>query len=75
MHERQLDYFFSYTAPILIGDEKARAMLGGLRTEKLTQALRLKDTHYARLGDDTLCRGRVVYPDKLQVDEATYSLS
>jgi diaminohydroxyphosphoribosylaminopyrimidine deaminase/5-amino-6-(5-phosphoribosylamino)uracil reductase len=75
MHERQLDYFFSYTAPILIGDEKARAMLGGLRTEKLTQALRLTDTHFARLGDDTLCRGRVVYPDKLQVDETSFSLS
>ncbi len=74
MHERQLDYFFSYTAPILIGDEKARAMLGGLRTEKLSQALRLTDTRFARLGDDTLCRGRVVYPEKLQVDEATFSL-
>ena len=75
MHERQLDYFFSYTAPILLGDEKARSMLGGLRTEKLTQALRLADTRFTRLGDDSLCRGRVVYPEKLQVDEATYSLS
>jgi len=75
MHERQLDYFFSYTAPILIGDEKARAMLGGLRTEKLTQALRLTDVRHALFGDDMLCRGKVVYPDKLNVDEATISMS
>jgi diaminohydroxyphosphoribosylaminopyrimidine deaminase/5-amino-6-(5-phosphoribosylamino)uracil reductase len=74
MHERQLDYFFSYTAPILIGDEKARAMLGGLRTERLTQALRLSEVRHAQLGDDMLCRGKVVYPEKLQIDEATFSL-
>jgi diaminohydroxyphosphoribosylaminopyrimidine deaminase/5-amino-6-(5-phosphoribosylamino)uracil reductase len=74
MQERQLDYFFSYTAPILLGDDKARSMLGGLRTEKLPQALRLADVRHARFGEDTLCRGRVVYPEKLQVDERAIGL-
>lgn len=75
MREKQLDYFFSYTAPILLGDEKAKSMLSGLRTERLAQALRLADVRTEFLGDDMLCRGRVVYPERMQVDETTFSLS
>jgi len=70
LQERQLDYFFMYRAPVLLGDERAKAGLGGLRTEKLEQAVRLTDVRHAVFGEDQLMRGRVVYPAKLQVDEA-----
>lgn len=69
MQERQLDYFFSYTAPVLFADEKAKSMLAGLRTERLSSALRLTDVRHESFGDDALCRGKVVYPPKLQIDE------
>ena len=72
--ERQLDYFFTYCAPLFLADERAKAMLGGLRTEKLDQALRLADVRHEVLGSDFLVRGRLAYPAKLQIDETTFSL-
>jgi diaminohydroxyphosphoribosylaminopyrimidine deaminase/5-amino-6-(5-phosphoribosylamino)uracil reductase len=72
--ERQLDYLFAYHAPVLFADDRAKAVLGGLRTEKLTQAIRLGDIRRATLGDDSLVRGRLVYPEKVQVDETLFSL-
>jgi len=72
--ERQVDYFFAYQAPVLFADDKAKAVLSGLRTDKLPQALRLADLRRTTLGDDGLVRGRVVYPPKLQVDETLFSL-
>lgn len=74
MIDRQLDYFFSYSAPLLLADDKARSMLAGLRTERLERALRLADVRHEAFGEDALCRGRVVYPEKLQIDETTFSL-
>ena len=73
--ERQLDYFFNYTAPVILGDEKAKPVLRGLRTERLGNALRLADLRHEALGEDFLIRGRIQYPDKVQVDEATFSLA
>lgn len=74
IQERHLDYFFSYRAPIFMADDRAKPVFTGLRTEKLASALRLTDVHHQILGEDTLTRGRVVYPDKLQVDETAFSL-
>jgi diaminohydroxyphosphoribosylaminopyrimidine deaminase / 5-amino-6-(5-phosphoribosylamino)uracil reductase len=74
LHERQLDYFFVYRAPVILGDEKAKAGYTGLRTERLDQAVRLTDVRHATFGDDQLVRGRVVYPGKLQIDETVFSL-
>ena len=71
---RQLDYLFVYRAPVLLGDEKARAAFKGLRTEKLVNAVRMKNVRHASFGPDQLMRGHVVYPEKLQVDETTFSL-
>jgi diaminohydroxyphosphoribosylaminopyrimidine deaminase/5-amino-6-(5-phosphoribosylamino)uracil reductase len=67
--ERQLDYLFVYRGPLLLGDERAKPMLRGLRTEKLANALRLEDIRHESFGDDSLTRGRVVYPEKFQIDE------
>jgi diaminohydroxyphosphoribosylaminopyrimidine deaminase/5-amino-6-(5-phosphoribosylamino)uracil reductase len=74
LRERHIDYLFSYRAPMLLADDRAKPMLNGLRTEKLTQAIRMADVHHAVFGEDMLTRGRVVYPDKLFVDETVFSL-
>lgn len=71
---RELDYLFVYRAPVLLADEKAKGIFGGLRTEKVAGAVRLANIRHETFGDDELMRGRVVYPEKLQVDETVYSL-
>jgi diaminohydroxyphosphoribosylaminopyrimidine deaminase/5-amino-6-(5-phosphoribosylamino)uracil reductase len=73
LRERQIDYLFAYTAPMLLADDKAKSAYTGLRTEHLTQSIRLADVRHASLGDDFLIRGRAVYPEKLQIDETLYS--
>jgi diaminohydroxyphosphoribosylaminopyrimidine deaminase/5-amino-6-(5-phosphoribosylamino)uracil reductase len=72
--ERQIDYFLVYQAPVLFADEKAKAAMSGLRTERLPMAIRLADLRRSTLGDDSLLRGRVVYPEHIQVDETLFSL-
>jgi diaminohydroxyphosphoribosylaminopyrimidine deaminase/5-amino-6-(5-phosphoribosylamino)uracil reductase len=67
--DRQVDYFLVFRGPLLLADDRAKPMLGGLRTERLAEALRLADVMHEILGADTLTRGRVVYPEKMQVDE------
>lgn len=71
---RELDYMFVYRAPVLLGDEKAKSAYLGLRTEKLESAVRLTDVRHAHLGDDQLMRGHIVYPPKIHIDEAVFSL-
>lgn len=71
---RQLDYLFAYRAPVLLADEKAKAMFNGLRTERLTSAVRLTDVRHDTFGDDQLMRGRTVYPEKMQTDETVFGL-
>ncbi|HZL45918.1 MAG TPA: bifunctional diaminohydroxyphosphoribosylaminopyrimidine deaminase/5-amino-6-(5-phosphoribosylamino)uracil reductase RibD [Opitutaceae bacterium] len=71
---RQLDYLFVYRAPILLGDDKAKTVFKGLRTEKLANAVQLEGVRHTSFGPDQLMHGRVVYPQRLQVDEATFSL-
>ena len=72
--ERQLDYLFAYHAPLIFADERAKSVLGGLRTERLSQAIRLSEVRRLTLGDDSLVRGRVVYPERVQIDETLFSL-
>ena len=59
---------------MLLADEKAKTMFTGLRTEHLDQAIRLADVRHEIFGDDALMRGSVVYPPKLYVDEAVFSI-
>jgi diaminohydroxyphosphoribosylaminopyrimidine deaminase / 5-amino-6-(5-phosphoribosylamino)uracil reductase len=72
--ERQIDYLMVYQAPVLLGDERAKPVLSGLRTETLSRSIRLAEMRRAMLGDDSLLRGRVVYPERMQVDETLFSL-
>jgi len=72
--ERQIDYLMVYTAPVLFGDDRAKAGVSGLRTDRLPQAIRLAQVRRESLGEDALVRGRLVYPDKVNVDETVFSL-
>lgn len=70
---KHLDYLFMYRAPTLFADDKAKPAFTGLRTEKLANALRLGSVKHAVFGDDSLIRGRIVYPEKMSVDETAFS--
>jgi diaminohydroxyphosphoribosylaminopyrimidine deaminase/5-amino-6-(5-phosphoribosylamino)uracil reductase len=72
--ERQLDYLLMYQSPVILADERAKPALVGLRSEKLSQAIRLSGARRQDLGDDSLVRGRIAYPDHLQADENLSSL-
>lgn len=73
MQSKEIDYLFCYRAPMLFADDKAKAVLRGLRTEKIEQGIRLSDVKHAVLGDDQLMRGLMQYPEKLSVDEVIFS--
>lgn len=73
LHSRELDYHFNYRAPILLGDDKAKPVYRGLRTERLSQAIRLDNVRHEVFGNDQLLRGYVVYPARLDVDETIFS--
>jgi diaminohydroxyphosphoribosylaminopyrimidine deaminase/5-amino-6-(5-phosphoribosylamino)uracil reductase len=71
---KQLDYLFNYRAPVLFADDKAKSLLCGLRPERVDQGVRLADVRHETFGDDALMRGRVVYPEKLQIDETFFGV-
>ncbi len=71
---RQLDYLFAYHAPVLFADDKAKTIFSGLRPEKVEQGIRLNDVRHEMFDGDVLVHGRVVYPEKLLIDETVFSL-
>ncbi len=73
LQARELDYLFTYHAPVLFADDKGKAILRGLRTETLENAIRLQTVRHEVHGDDALMRGYVHYPEKVFVDEATFN--
>jgi diaminohydroxyphosphoribosylaminopyrimidine deaminase / 5-amino-6-(5-phosphoribosylamino)uracil reductase len=73
LQTRELDYLFSYRAPMLFADDKAKPALRGLRTEKLDQSVRLSRVRHASLADDQLIRGFMNYPEKMSIDEVIFS--
>lgn len=74
LRDRQIDYLFVYRAPVVLADGRAKTMLTGLRTERMADAVRLGDVRHSVIGDDTLTRGRVVYPERMFVDETVFGL-
>ena len=74
LQDRQMDYLFIYRAPMILADDRSKPVFSGLRSEKLTNAIRLADVRHEILGDDTLTRGRVAYPERMFIDETTFSL-
>jgi diaminohydroxyphosphoribosylaminopyrimidine deaminase/5-amino-6-(5-phosphoribosylamino)uracil reductase len=73
LQARELDYLFTYHAPVFFADDKSKSILRGLRTESLEHAIRLTQVRHEVHGDDTLMRGFVKYPEKLFVDEAAFA--
>lgn len=73
LQARELDYLFTYHAPVLFADDKGKAILRGLRTEALMNAIRLDQVRHEVHGDDALMRGFVRYPEKMFVDETTFN--
>ncbi|MDP2137018.1 MAG: bifunctional diaminohydroxyphosphoribosylaminopyrimidine deaminase/5-amino-6-(5-phosphoribosylamino)uracil reductase RibD [Candidatus Didemnitutus sp.] len=73
LQARELDYLFSYHAPVLFADDKSKSILRGLRTESLANAVRLERVRHEVHGDDALIRGFVKYPEKLNIDEAAFN--
>jgi diaminohydroxyphosphoribosylaminopyrimidine deaminase/5-amino-6-(5-phosphoribosylamino)uracil reductase len=71
LQARQLDYLFTYHAPVLFADDKSKAIFRGLRTEGLENAIRLDRVRHEVHGDDALMRGFVRYPEKMFTDEVT----
>jgi diaminohydroxyphosphoribosylaminopyrimidine deaminase/5-amino-6-(5-phosphoribosylamino)uracil reductase len=72
LRAKQLDYLFAYQAPLLFADDKAKTIFSGLRPEKPDQAVRLADLRHEIFDGDVLTRGRVVYPEKFQIDETAF---
>jgi diaminohydroxyphosphoribosylaminopyrimidine deaminase/5-amino-6-(5-phosphoribosylamino)uracil reductase len=73
LQARELDYLFTYHAPVLFADDKGKSILRGLRTEALENAIRLTHVRHDVLGDDSLMRGFVKYPERMFVDEAVFT--
>ncbi|MBI4626840.1 MAG: bifunctional diaminohydroxyphosphoribosylaminopyrimidine deaminase/5-amino-6-(5-phosphoribosylamino)uracil reductase RibD [Verrucomicrobia bacterium] len=74
LRSRQLDYLFAYHAPLLFADDKAKTIFSGMRPERLEHAVRLTEVKAETFDGDVLMRGRVVYPEKLLIDEAVFGL-
>jgi diaminohydroxyphosphoribosylaminopyrimidine deaminase/5-amino-6-(5-phosphoribosylamino)uracil reductase len=73
LQARELDYLFTYHAPVLFADDRGKAIFRGLRTEALENAIRLEQVRHEVHGDDALMRGFVRYPERMFVDEATFN--
>lgn len=73
LQARELDYLFTYHAPVLFADDKGKAILRGLRTETLANAIRLEQVRHEVFGDDALMRGFVRYPEKMFADEVAFT--
>lgn len=59
---QQLDYLFIYQAPKFLGDAKALPLFQGQTTPTIDKAYRFKEVEHSILGDDSLTRGKIVYP-------------
>ncbi len=74
LQARELDYLFTYHAPVLFADDKAKSILRGLRTEALEAMPSGSGRCDTRCwGTNSLMRGFVKYPEKMFVDEAIFT--
>lgn len=61
--QRELDYLYIYSAPLLFADEQARPAFGGCSPRTVAEVPRLVDIQRASHGEDSLVRGRIAYPE------------
>src|SRR5438132_9696617 len=57
--EGLVDKVYAYVAPMVIGGREAIGPVGGKGVERLSDAIRLREIDFARLGDDVLISGYV----------------
>ncbi|MBI3320967.1 MAG: bifunctional diaminohydroxyphosphoribosylaminopyrimidine deaminase/5-amino-6-(5-phosphoribosylamino)uracil reductase RibD [Candidatus Omnitrophica bacterium] len=62
--ERLVDRIVFFIAPLLIGGRQAPGSLGGSGARRLSQAVRLADVTYRRVGPDLCVEARVIYPKR-----------
>lgn len=74
LRSRQLDYLFAYHAPVLFADDKAKTIFSGMRPERPEHGVRLSEVRAETFDGDVLMRGRVVYPEKMLIDETVFGL-
>jgi diaminohydroxyphosphoribosylaminopyrimidine deaminase/5-amino-6-(5-phosphoribosylamino)uracil reductase len=74
LRSRQLDYLFAYHAPVLFADDKAKSIFSGMRPERPEHGVRLSEVRAETFDGDVLMRGRVVYPEKMLIDETVFGL-
>ena len=75
LRAQELDYLFSYRSPVLMADDRAKGGLSGLRPDRLSETVRLREVQHANFGEDQLMRGWVQYPDRMQLDETLFMKS
>ena len=57
----QMDYLFTYRAPVILADNGAISAFDGATPEKIADGWRLENIRHEALGDDELLRGWVKY--------------
>lgn len=57
LREKLVNHVVLYVAPILMGGQDAKAMIGGRSPKRLAQALALRQVTVRRLGDDLVVEG------------------
>jgi len=68
LQTRAVDYLLAYRAPRVFADTSSIPVATGLCVELPAVGLRLSDVRHAVFGDDQLMRGRIVYPENLEID-------
>ena len=59
---------------MILADEKAKSILTGMRPERIEHGIRLQDVRHDMFDGDLLMRGRVVYPEKMLIDESVFAV-
>jgi diaminohydroxyphosphoribosylaminopyrimidine deaminase/5-amino-6-(5-phosphoribosylamino)uracil reductase len=61
LNEGQVDKLVLFIAPLLIGGQKAKGLIGGMGADKITEAVRLKEMRFRSWDGDILVEA---YPEK-----------
>lgn len=58
------DYLYHFCAPTLLADDAAKPLAAGPPRPHLADVIRLRNVRRQQIGDDTLTRGHLVYPER-----------
>lgn len=60
LHAGMIDRVMLFFAPLLLGGSDGKGLFAGLGAARLIDALRLRDLHVSRIGDDILIEGEMI---------------